>query len=52
MTFPKYRNIEGLIKNQIRFILEFFGIFYLNLGKMRVFQSCSLGPEKCSLYRA
>ena len=28
MTFPKYRNIEDLIKNQIRFISEFFGILF------------------------
>ena len=28
MNFPKYRNIEDLIKNQIRFISEFFDILF------------------------
>ena len=52
MTFPKYRNIEDLIKKSNKFYFGVFRYFYLNLGKMHIFQSCNLGPDKCSLYRA
>ena len=47
MTFPKIRNIEDLIKKS-NLILFGFLLFYLNLGKLHVFQNCILGPRKCS----
>ena len=36
MTFPKYKNIEDLIKKSNKIYFGVFRYFYLNLGKMRV----------------
>ena len=38
MTFPKYRNIEDLIKKSNKIYFGVFRYFYLNLGKMRFFK--------------
>ena len=48
MTFPKIRNIEDLIKKSNKILFRSFSVFYLNLGKMCVFENCILGPRKCS----
>ena len=48
MTFPKIRNIEDLIKNKSNLILFGVLLFYLNLGKLHIFQNFILGPRKCS----
>ena len=39
MTFPKYRNIEGLIIKSNKILSRnFFPLFYLNLGKCAFFK--------------
>ena len=40
MTFPKYRNIEDLIIKSNKILFRSFSVFYLNLGKLCVFQNC------------
>ena len=45
MTFPKERNIEVLIKKSIKILFWFYLLFYLNLGKMRVFQKNAFRPQ-------
>ena len=44
MTFPKYRNIEDLIKNQIRFYLVLFAILF-EFRKNARFSKLHLGPK-------
>ena len=44
MTFPKYRNIEDLIKNQIRFYFRVFGVLFEFRKNVR-FSKLHLGPK-------
>ena len=45
MTFPKYRNIEDLIKKSNKFYFGVFSVFLFEFRKNARFSNLHLGPK-------